>query len=180
MFARTERLLLRPGFAEDAPMLAKAIADEQIVRNLGMAPWPYRLEDAQAGLAAPPEPGLPRMLIFERSEAAPRLLGGCSLNRQPSGAVELGYWIARKDWNRGIASEACAALVEIAVALRLPKLQAAHFVDNPASGRVLEKLGFQPTGISAPRFSCGRGAEAMARLYRLSLAARGGAVPLAA
>ena len=43
MFARTERLLLRPGWAEDAPALARAIADEQVVRNLATAPWPYRL-----------------------------------------------------------------------------------------------------------------------------------------
>ena len=42
MFARTERLLLRPGWAEDAPALARAIADEQVVRNLATAPWPYR------------------------------------------------------------------------------------------------------------------------------------------
>ena len=40
MFARTERLLLRPGWAEDAPALARAIADEQVVRNLATAPWP--------------------------------------------------------------------------------------------------------------------------------------------
>ena len=65
--------------------------------------------DAEAGLAAPLDPGLPRMLIFERTEGAPRLVGGCSLNRQPSGAVEMGYWIARSEWNRGLASEACAA-----------------------------------------------------------------------
>ena len=172
MFARTQRLLLRPGFAEDAPALAAAIGDEMIVRNLGRAPWPYRVADAQAGLAAPLDPGLPRMLMFERTDGAPRLVGGCSLNRMPSGAVELGYWVARGDWNRGFASEACSALVEIARALRLPKLDAGHFVDNPASGRVLEKLGFRPTGLSAPRFSCARGGEAMARLYRMRLAER--------
>src|SRR4029453_3588759 len=53
MFARTERLLLRPGWAEDAPALARAIADEQVVRNLATAPWPFALEDAEAFLAAP-------------------------------------------------------------------------------------------------------------------------------
>ena len=53
MFARTERLLLRPGWAEDAPALAAAIADEMIVRNLATAPWPYRLRDAEAFLAQP-------------------------------------------------------------------------------------------------------------------------------
>jgi RimJ/RimL family protein N-acetyltransferase len=172
MFARTERLLLRPGFPEDAAALARTIADEQIVRNLGRAPWPYSLADAQAGLAAPVDPGLPRMLIFERTNADPRLVGGCSLSRQPSGSVELGYWISRGDWNRGFASEACAALVDIARALRLPKLESWHFIDNPASGRVLEKLGFRATGISAPRFSCARGIDVMSRLYRLSLASR--------
>ena len=48
MFARTPRLLLRPGFPEDAPALAAAIADEQIVRHLATAPWPYRMRDATA------------------------------------------------------------------------------------------------------------------------------------
>ncbi|MBA3730647.1 MAG: GNAT family N-acetyltransferase, partial [Sphingomonas sp.] len=42
MFTRTARLLLRPGWAEDAPALAAAIGDERIVRNLATAPWPYR------------------------------------------------------------------------------------------------------------------------------------------
>ena len=50
-------------------------------------------------------------------------------------------------------------------------LEAGHFLDNPASGRVLEKLGFSPTGIIAPRFCLGRGEELPARLYRLKLAA---------
>src|SRR3989344_9521016 len=39
MFARTERLLLRPGWQEDAPALAKAIGEEGVVRNLATAPW---------------------------------------------------------------------------------------------------------------------------------------------
>ena len=51
MFARTERLLLRPGWAEDAPALARAIADEAIVRNLATAPWPYGIDDARDKIA---------------------------------------------------------------------------------------------------------------------------------
>ena len=51
-------------------------------------------------------------------------------------------------------------------------LEAAHFVDNPASGRVLEKLGFLGTGLSAPRHSCARGEEVVSKLYRLALAER--------
>lgn len=170
MFARTQRLLLRPGFPEDAPALAAAIADQGIVRNLATAPWPYALRDAEAFLAAPRDPTLPSFLILERTTAAPRLVGACGLGRRDSGAVEMGYWIARSHWGRGIATESGHALIEIARALRLAVLEASHFLDNPASGRVLEKLGFQPSGIVASRRSCARGGGAPARFYRLRLA----------
>ncbi|HXG80188.1 MAG TPA: GNAT family N-acetyltransferase [Sphingomicrobium sp.] len=180
MFARTERLLLRPGWAEDAPALARAIADETVVRNLATAPWPYSLEDAEAFLAAPRDPAMPSFLITERTDGAPRIVGACGLGRRPSGAVELGYWIARPFWNKGFATEAGRALIDIARALKLPRLEASHFLDNPASGRVLEKLGFVPTGMSAARYSCARGGEAMSKLYRLSLMSRGEVEALAA
>jgi len=169
MFARTERLLLRPGWAEDAPALAAAIADEMIVRNLATAPWPYSLRDAEAFLAQPRDPILPSFLIFERTDGEPNLVGSCGLGRRPSGAVELGYWIARPYWGLGYATEAGLALVEIARALRLQNLEASYFLDNPASARVLEKLGFEAIGITAPRMSCARGVEAQARLLRRDL-----------
>jgi RimJ/RimL family protein N-acetyltransferase len=170
MFARTQRLLLRPGFPEDASALAAAIADQAIVRNLANAPWPYALRDAEAYLAAPRDPVFPSLLIIERTGGAPRIVGACGLGRCASGKVELGYWIAREHWGRGFATEAGFALVEIARALGLPSLEASHFLDNPASGRVLEKLGFEPTGLVAPRFSCARGEVAAARLFRLRFA----------
>ena len=172
MFARTERLLLRPGWAEDAPELARAIADEQVVRNLATAPWPYGLEDAEAFLAAPRDPVMPSFLITERTEGAPRIVGSCGLGRRPSGAVEMGYWIGRQHWGKGFATEASRALIEIAKALKLPRLEASHFLDNPASGRVLEKLGFVATGMSAERYSCARGGQAMSKIYRLRLIER--------
>ena len=171
MFARTERLLLRPGWAEDAPALAQAIADEMIVRNLAVVPWPYSLRDAEAFLAAPRDPVLPSMLIFERTDAEPVLVGSCGLGRRASGNVELGYWISRPFWGRGFATEAGSALVQIARALGIARLEASHFIDNPASGRVLEKLGFQSTGMIAPRMSCARGMEIPARYFRLVLSA---------
>jgi len=171
MFARTPRLLLRPGFPEDAPALASAIADRAIADNLANVPWPYGMRDAEAFLASPRDPVLPSLLIFERGLSAPQLVGACGLGRRPSGSVELGYWIARSFWGQGYATEACGALVEIARALGLASLEGSHFVDNPASARVLEKLGFEPLGIIAPRMSCARGTEVPARLMRLQLQA---------
>ena len=169
MFARTPRLLLRPGFPEDAPALADTIADEAVARNLAVVPWPYKLRDAEAFLASPRDPVLPSLLIFERTQAEPRLVGSCGLGRRASGAVEMGYWIGRPYWGRGLATEACGALIEIARTLGLASLEGSHFVDNPASARVLEKLGFEPLGVIAPRMSCARGEEVPARLMRLKL-----------
>src|SRR5437764_13303831 len=171
MFARTPRLLLRPGFPEDAPALAAAIADKAIARNLVSVPWPYRMRDAEAFLASPRDPVLPSFLIFERTQGAPQLIGACGLRRRPSGAVEMGYWIAKPFWGRGFATEGCSALIDVTAALGLSNLEGSHFLDNPASARVLEKLGFEPRGLIAPRMSCARGTEVPARLMRLELTA---------
>ena len=182
MFARTARLLLRPGWAEDAPTLAATIADELIVRNLATAPWPYGLNDAEAFLAQPRDPVLPSFLLFERTDGPPRLVGSCGLGRRPSGLVEIGYWIARPHWGRGFATEASRALIDIARTLGFGQLEGSHFVDNPASGRVLAKLGFRDLGLVASRYSAGRGEMAPCRLFELELDAEGdtGAVAMAA
>ena len=81
----------------------------------------------------------------------------------------MGYWIARPFWGRGFASEACTALIDIARTLGLSRLEASHFIDNPASARVLDKLGFESTGLIATRMCCARGTDVPARLMRLRL-----------
>ena len=171
MFARTERLLLRPGWREDAPALFRAICDVQIVRNLSRAPWPYSFADAEAFLTRARAPHDVACLIFLREEGAPRLVGGIGFGRLPGESrPEFGYWIARPYWGRGIATEAGAALIANARdTLRLKRLDAGHFTDNPASGRVLAKLGFRPTGVTRSRYSAGRNAEAQCREFVLEL-----------
>ena len=70
MFARTERLTLRPGWPEDAPARAAAIAHEAIVRKLASAPWPYRARPMpRPSSSAPREPGDVSLLIFRRTRA---------------------------------------------------------------------------------------------------------------
>lgn len=168
MFARTERLLLRPGWAEDAPALFEAINDQAIPRNLASAPWPYTLADAEAFLATERSDDEPSFLVFRRTAGEPRLIGAAGLGRRPDGEIELGYWIARAHWGLGFATEAARAVVGIARdGLRLPRLQAGHFSDNPASGRVLRKIGFTPSGPVALRYSAGRRSAAPCVSYRL-------------
>ena len=170
MFARTERLLLRPGWVEDAPALFEAIADERIVRNLASAPWPYRFDDAVTFLSRERAPMDMAYLVFLRTCGAPRLIGTAGIARMPTGAVEFGYWIARPFWGLGFATEAAQAIIANARdSLRLDRLVAGHFIDNPASGRVLAKLGFKSRGITAPRFSLARGCEAPCKLFDLDL-----------
>lgn len=154
MFAITARLLLRPGWAEDAPALSRAIGDEGVIRNLARVPWPYALGDAESFLALPPVLHRPRFLIFLRDTA--ELVGGIGLNGDHD-IAELGYWIARAHWGKGLATEAGRAVVDLADAsLRLPQLNACHAIDNPASGRVLAKIGFRPTGAVTELYSLGR------------------------
>jgi RimJ/RimL family protein N-acetyltransferase len=179
MFARTTRLLLRPGWIEDAPALARAIGDEAIVRNLATAPWPYGIEDAASFLGREPDPTRPNMLIFARTHGVPRLVGGIGIGETPAGAVELGYWIARPFWGLGFATEAGQAVMAAARdTLRLPPLVAGHFVDNPASGRVLRKLGFRPSGTVSRRFCLARGREVECVDYVESAQSAGAAAAL--
>ena len=167
MFARTNRLLLRPGWREDAPALFSAIADAAIIDKLPGTPWPYSAADAEGWLAQDRDSGgLPDLLIFARTRGTPRLVGGVALRRRQGDEAELNYWIARSCWGLGFATEAGQAVVDMARdGLRLKVLSSGHFPDNPASGRVLKKLGFRPTGATEKRWSTARGQDVDCLLY---------------
>ncbi|ABC62656.1 acetyltransferase, GNAT family protein [Erythrobacter litoralis HTCC2594] len=166
MFHRSERLFLRPPFAEDWKAVLGGIADEGVVRNLSRAPWPYAATDAQSFVAMDIAPKHPRFLITRARDAA--LIGCIGIDAQGVD-TELGYWIARPFWGQGFATEAGRAVLEIAQALGHTRIVASHFLDNPASGKVLSKLGFQPTGRIVERHSCGRGEPAATAEYALDL-----------
>jgi RimJ/RimL family protein N-acetyltransferase len=177
MFARTERLLLRPAWREDAPALAAAISDFAVVSKLSRAPWPYDLSDAEDFLSRE-QSRLPNALIFARTRGAPRLVGAIGLD-ETAGGVELGYWIARPYWGLGFATEAGRAIVAMADnSLRLPHLIAGHFTDNPASGHVLRKLGFVPTGNVTMRPCRARSSVEPCIEYRREAGAQGAGSPI--
>lgn len=166
MFHRSERLLLRPPWPEDWNQVFGGIADEGVVRNLASAPWPYTSQHARDFVALPVDPRFPRFLIARAGDAA--IVGGIGIDAR-EGEVELGYWIARAHWGQGYATEAGRAVLDVARMLGHGRIVAGHFLDNPASGRVLRKLGFVPTGAVRARHSCGRGEEALAAEYALEL-----------
>jgi RimJ/RimL family protein N-acetyltransferase len=148
MFARTPRLMLRPGWPEDAPALTRAIAHYDVACMLSRLPWPYTQADAEAWLARPANAAEVNCVILSHDYAYPELIGGISiLQRDADDAHELGYWLTPSARGRGYATEAGKAMLGIARhAMGLARLRSSHFVDNPASGKVLAKLGFRPTG----------------------------------
>ena len=175
MFVRTERLTLRPAWPEDAGELSRAIGHEAVVRNLAQVPWPYSRGDAESFIAMRQKAdGTAFFLICAHEHGLARIVGGIGLHRQDDGATELGYWLTPHAWGRGYATEAGRGVLRTArETLRLRRLVSGHFVDNPASGRVLRKLGFRPTGRVVPRMSLGRGGEAPCATFELDLACEG-------
>ena len=137
-----------------------------MVRNLARAPWPYSEEHAREFAQLSVDPLFPRFLITRATDAT---LIGCIGIDEYQGDVELGYWIARPFWGQGFATEAARGVLEVAVMLGHRRVIASHFLDNPASGKVLRKIGFEPTGLVNERHSCGRGESALAAEYAMEL-----------
>ena len=158
MFMRSERLFLRPGWPEDWQELFARIRDEDIVRNMVSAPWPYTIEDAREFSSRVQQTGLPHFFVTLPGKKGSDLIGCVGLSDLGAG-IELGYWIARDYWGNGYATEASQAVLRLARALGHRRILASYFHDNPASGRVLEKAGFKPTGQNLRRFSLARGEQ---------------------
>ncbi len=160
---------LRRPRASDAHDVFNAMNDFDVVKNLSRAPWPYTLHDAVSWLESIENGGPQRTAYPFAIVTGGRQVGtvGISTNPQNPAAVELGYWIARDWWGRGIATEAARLAVGFAFThLKLEELEAGHFVDNAASGRVLEKIGFAYTQTVA-RFSKARDCDVDCRMMIL-------------
>jgi RimJ/RimL family protein N-acetyltransferase len=169
MFIRSERLFLRPGWPEDWAELLTAINDERVVCNLATVPWPYTMDDAMAFAARPQERMLPHFFITLPTSDGAKLIGSIGLARLGA-EVELGYWIARQYWGQGYASEAARAVLRLAATLGHRRIVARHFADNPASGRVLAKVGFVQVGEPSNSHSKARGGDTPSVPYELLLA----------
>ena len=146
----TARLLLRPFRAEDAPRVSALIDDADIARNTLTIPHPYPKGLAETWIAGHVDAWREaRRGVWAVCPQGGELVGAAGLHFEPTHKrAELGYWIGRAHWGRGIATEAVRALVEHAFdGLGLERVFAHHFVWNPASGRVLEKAGLRREGL---------------------------------
>jgi RimJ/RimL family protein N-acetyltransferase len=164
----TPRLVLRPFTAADAPRVRQLAGDKRIADTTARIPHPYPEGAAESFIAAQPARAENGTYVFAVTLAGTRtpgrehdltdtghLVGAVGLERaDPEAEVaECGYWIGVHYWNKGFATEALRALLTFAFQRqRLHRVEAAHFAENTASGRVLQKLGMLREGIRRQAF----------------------------
>ena len=149
---QTARLVLRPFTLADAPAVRRLAGERDVAATTLNIPHPYEegvAEDWIRTHAPRFESGeLATFAITERGTG--ELLGAIGLAITPQHErAEMGYWIGKSYWGRGYATEAAAAMLAYAFdVLGLNRVHATHLTRNPASGRVMHKVGMTYEGRS--------------------------------
>jgi len=143
----TARLHLRRPVEQDADAIIAIAGDWEVARRLARVPHPYKDADVRLFLNHV-VPNEPTWAVLWRETN--RLIGMVGLVPAADGqSAELGYYVARDHWGRGVATEAAVAVMKTAFeSFGYVKLTSGYQTDNPVSGRVLAKLGFTIVGTS--------------------------------
>lgn len=146
----TDRLVLRPFQPEDAADVQRLAGDRAVAATTLRIPHPYEDGMAETWIATL-GPAFAKgehlaLAVTRREDGV--LMGAVGLTpNSDNESAELGYWIGTPHWGRGYATEAARALVRFGFDhLKLNRVYAHHFANNPASGRVLQKAGLSWEG----------------------------------
>jgi len=169
----TERLTLRRLRPTDAADLHRLVNDWAVVRMLSALPFPYPRPLADDWIAATVrqwENGREYNFAITGHEGATEMLigaAGLKFDRARRSAA-LGYWVGRRFWGHGVATEAAGKLVSWALAnLDIDRITACVIEDNEPSARVLQRIGFKQTGTGKGQFRA-RGGEHPVREFTLT------------
>ncbi len=154
----TERLILRKMTLRDAPDVYRYARDREVARHVlweaHQSVWESRayvrflLYQYRNG-----EPGSWGVVLKETGRVVGTI--GYMGYSADNSMVEVGYSLAREHWGKGLMTEALAAVIaETFRVLKLHRIEAMHFSDNPASGRVMEKCGMRHEGRLRQRICC--------------------------
>jgi RimJ/RimL family protein N-acetyltransferase len=146
----TPRLRLRPFLQSDASVVQKLAGSRAVAEMTLLIPHPYPDGAAEQWIQQHEEDwNKQRNASFAVTLASGELCGAIGLRLDPEhGRAELGYWMGVPFWNRGYCTEAARAVVELGfTTLGLNRIHAHHFTRNPASGRVLVKVGMRHEGL---------------------------------
>ena len=161
----TERLTLRSPTLADVKAIARLANDRRIAENTRRLPHPYSLEHAIAFVRGLASKDSELVFLIERDFEP---IGMVGLNWSKQTAPELGYWLGVDHWGQGYGTEAARAAIDhFFEAFDNPALFAGARVANPSSRNILEKCGFQWTGVQLYRFDA-LGSSSPVDCFRLS------------
>lgn len=147
---QTDRLILRPFTAADADAIVELVGDREIASNTLSIPHPYDRSVAEKWLATHEDAyARGQSVVFAVTDRASGTLIGCVglVIERDHRRAELGYWIGVRHWRKGYCTEAAQAVMRHGFdTLGLHRLFAHHLTRNPASGRVMQKLGMRHEG----------------------------------
>jgi [ribosomal protein S5]-alanine N-acetyltransferase len=152
----TQRLILRPLALRDAPTLSRLAGRREIADTTISIPHPYSEEQARQWIASAADLfAKGKSVVFgtqlKRNRHLTGTIGLRNIDEEHSQA-ELGFWVAVECWGQGYTTEAARAVVGFGFKrLGLNRVYAHHMVRNPASGRVLAKIGMKPEGLLRQR-----------------------------
>ena len=146
----TDRIILRPWQESDAQALYRYASDPEVGPRAGWAPH-KSLEESLGIIRTVFNNDTTWAIVLKETGEAIGAIGygpSCDCNLPArEGEPTVGYWVARPYWNRGICTEALGLMIRnIKTGTDIDSLISGHFIDNPASGKVMEKCGFVPTG----------------------------------
>lgn len=156
---QTDRLVARPMTMGDVPAFYTAANDWDVARMTATFPWPFTLAVARARIRSMLRMDPAREIVFALITKGPgrrHFAGAIGVHGMgdPPRHFILGYHIARPFWGQGLATEAAAGILGWAAGRWGTDMviEASHYTDNPASGRILHKLGFKKAGAPEPLF----------------------------
>ncbi len=170
----TDRIILRPWRDSDAVVLYRWASDPDVGPRAGWAPHKSVEESLEIIRTVFKDATNTWAIELKETGEAIGAMGygpSCDCNLPARDGEPLaGYWVAKPYWNQGICTEALGLMIEhIRKTTEIKSLISGHFVDNPASGRVMEKCGFVPTGETVIDETQYRGADRPIRVLRLQI-----------
>ena len=141
---RTERLLIKTPEIDDKFELTQLINDKDVIKWLSEIPFPYTLCHAEEFIERSRERVLKQesynFMIFQGK----KMIGGVGLSEFNNKSCQVGYWLGKKYWGNGFATEALKSILDFGFhQLNLDKIYAAYKIGNEGSIRVLTKCGFE-------------------------------------
>jgi len=161
----TERLALRQPTLADVKAIAHLANDRRIAENTRRLPHPYCQDHAVEFVRAITAEQRDTAFLIENNHTP---IGVVGINWRDEATAELGYWLGVEHWNQGFGTEAARAVIDFFFEeFDHDQLISGARVANPASRNILEKCGFQWSGVELHRFEA-LGSSTPVDCFRLS------------